>query len=129
MFGRLSWQLQSRWTEPPKQVTTYIASKKTLHRFGHTGTAKLAHSFQMGHDLGLSDVFVWYFRNCPSAIGTWFGEDRLTRNAGKRPDAVLAETATTRPTKVIEFGGSYNAKRVEEFHKSCEQNKLEYELW
>lgn len=128
-FEAISYKLQSRWQAPPRRITAFIAGTNTRKAFGCKGTGELKRSFQMGHDIGLSDVFVHYFVCDPTLIQYWWGEDQINTKGKKVPDAVIATSRDARPDRVVEFGGSYNARRVEQFHATCKREKLEYELW
>ena len=43
---------------------------------------------------------------------------------GKAP-----KSADARPKLVLEFGGAYDKRRVEDFHADCAKRRLPYELW
>ena len=51
-----------------------------------------------------------------------------TRRGEKLPDAFIVDS-TQQVTGVIEFGGSYDAQRVTEFHEDCVSRSLPYQLW
>ncbi|MEJ7637234.1 MAG: hypothetical protein WKF75_04390 [Singulisphaera sp.] len=46
----------------------------------------------------------------------------------KLPDAILHD-GEGRPRLAIEFGGSYQAVRIADFHADCAARTLPYELW
>jgi hypothetical protein len=46
----------------------------------------------------------------------------------QQPDAVLVDSSM-KAAKAIEYGGLYNAKRLDRFHRWCQQRSLPYEIW
>ena len=58
----------------------------------------------------------------------WSGEEERDSGGEKLPDAVLLNSAGS-VTEVIEFGGQYDRRRVEAFHRYCELRRFRYQLW
>ncbi len=59
----------------------------------------------------------------------WRGEDLMahTRLGQKLPDAFIVDDQE-QVIWVIEFGGGYDAERVEAFHQDCVSRNLPYQL-
>lgn len=130
-FGSASWLLQSRWTEPPRQTTVYLATKKGGNRFGAPRRGELKLSLQATHDLGVSEVYLQLLRADPEAASQWVGEDAFasSRRGQKLPDAMLVAGSGEEPRMVIEFGGAYARHRLESLHRDCQARNLPYQLW
>lgn len=128
-FGRLSYQVQTRWTEPAVRTRVYLASRKAAARFGGVG-GKLKRPLHASHDLNLSEVYVRLRGSSPERASRWLGEDQFAAEfrGEKLPDAFLCNK-DGRPEKVIEFAGRYAPERIEAFHEHCADEELPYELW
>lgn len=76
-------------------------------------------------------MYLQFCRSRPADAKRWIGEDLLaaSRRGEKLPDAVLASAPEARPELVLEFGGAYDARRIELFHEDCAEQQLPYELW
>jgi hypothetical protein len=129
-IGGLSYRLQSRWTEPPREITVYLATKRAAAIFGGRADGRIKNPSQVTHDIHLGALYLKFLREAPTLAAGWIGEDILapTREQQKLPDAILHD-AEGRPRLVVEFGGSYPRERVEGFHEDCEARELPYELW
>jgi hypothetical protein len=80
--------------------------------------------------LGVAAVWLRLHAQAPAWAAAWKSEDLLahTRRGEKLPDAfVVNEAGET--TWVIEFGGSYDVHRVQQFHDDCEYRNLPYQIW
>ena len=66
----------------------------------------------------------------PDWAEAWRGEDMMahTRRGQKLPDAFLLDDNDD-VLWAIEFGGSYDTQRVEEFHVDCASRDLPYQIW
>ena len=130
-LGSASWLLQSRWTEPPRQTTVYLATKKGANRYGAPRRGELKHSLQATHDLGVSEVYLQLLRADPDAASEWVGEDTFAsrRRGQKLPDAMLVPASGEEPRMVIEFGGAYARHRLESLHRDCQARDLPYQVW
>jgi len=129
-FQAVSYALQSRWTEPPRRTTVYVATTKAINQYGGTGSGGLKFRLQATHDLHVAVLYLKLLRTNQDAARAWVGED-LRPKAGfqlKDPDAVL-EFQDGRPSLAIEFGGKYDAGRIQDFHEHCERFSVGYELW
>jgi hypothetical protein len=51
-----------------------------------------------------------------------------TRRGETLPDAFIVDEEHE-PLWVIEFGGAYDAGRVQEFHEDCQVRQLPYQMW
>ena len=121
-------RLQNRWTYPPRIVAAYIASKFTGDWLG--GRGGLLRRDDASHDIHVTALYLHFLATDREAAEAWVGED-LRPKAGYRvkdPDAFL-EYSDGRPTVIIEFGGAYDARRVQAFHKHCAEKELRYQLW
>lgn len=127
-FGRVSYQLQSRWTQADRSTTVFLATKNAVHIFGGRGGV-FQQPLQATHDLHVSLLYVRHVQSETNGL-TWQGEDSLRqqRKRGKIPDAVLTNT-DDQAVQAIEFGGVYGRERVRSFHLACVDRNLPYELW
>ena len=129
-YGKLSWTVKSRWTEPPREVTVYLASRRAAAIFGGKANGKIKNPSQATHDIHLGALYLKLCREAPTIAAGWIGEDILapTREHQKLPDAILHD-GDGRPRLVVEFGGAYPAERLQAFHEDCAARELPYELW
>ncbi len=129
-YSSLSWQLQKRWTEPERDVSAYLATRRAASIFGGWANGKIKNPAQATHDLHVGAVYLKLLRSTPKLAAGWIGEDMLapTRVGQKLPDAILYD-GEGRPRLVMEFGGAYPPERVEAFHEDCAVRGLPYELW
>jgi hypothetical protein len=130
-FGAVAWCLQSRWKEPARATTVYIATRRGANQYGGRQRGELRREFQATHDLGVSAIYLRLRATNECEAKDWIGEDVLAphRRGEKLPDAVLAHGPEARPRMVLEFGGSYDADRVRLFHRSCVDERQPYQLW
>ena len=129
--GQVAWQCQQRWRRrPARQCVAWIATEQASQRFGGTARGSLRHPTQATHDLGVAQVWLRFLRANPALAAAWHGEDLLasTRRGEKLPDAFILGDQNT-VTWVIEFGGDYDAGRVNTFHQDCAARQLPYQLW
>lgn len=130
-FGSVAWQCQERWRiRPARQCAAWIATEDASRRFGGTARGELKHPMQATHDLGVAAVWLRLHQVAPQWATAWRGEDLLahTRRGEKLPDAFVVGAAE-QVLWVIEFGGGYDAERVEAFHRDCVARNLPYQLW
>ena len=129
-FEKLAWTVKSRWTEPPREVTVYLATRRAAAIFGGKANGKIKNPSQATHDIHLGALYLKLCREAPTIAAGWIGEDILapTREHQKLPDAILHDREG-RPRLVVEFGGAYPAERLYAFHQDCETRELPYELW
>jgi hypothetical protein len=129
-FGELSWKVQSRWTEEPREITVYLATRRAAGIFGGKADGRIKNPSQTTHDIHLGALYLKLCREAPTIAAGWIGEGVLapSREGQKLPDAILHDREG-RPRLVIEFGGAYPAERLQAFHEDCAQRQLPYELW
>jgi hypothetical protein len=128
-YGRLSYQLRVRFTEPLRPTTVYVASEKSARRYAGAG-GRLPHPLQATHDLHVAAIYLRLLKERPSEAAGWVPESALAgrRRGQKLPDAEIHD-ADGRPVKVIEFGGAYPPERIQKVHEDCVRRQLPYELW
>jgi hypothetical protein len=129
-FGELSWRLQSRWTEAPREVTVYLATRRAAAIFGGRADGRIKNLSQATHDIHLGSLYLKFTKDASGLASGWIGEGVLapSRERQKLPDAILHDREG-RPRLVVEFGGAYPADRVEAFHADCAERRLPYEIW
>lgn len=130
-FGGVAYRCQDRWRRrPPRPCTVWIACERAARLFGGVRRGELKQPTQATHDLGVAAVWFRLRQVSPEWAAAWRGEDLLahTRQGQKLPDAFLVD-AHERVVWVIEFGGGYDAARVQAFHEDCERRGLPYQLW
>lgn len=130
-FGQLAYQCQSRWrTRPVRSCSVWLITERGAQQFGGVNRGGLSHPTQATHDLGVAAVWLRLREVAPEWATAWRGEDEMaaSRHGEKRPDAFIVDT-TGRVVWVLEFGGSYDAERIEAFHRDCVNRNLPYQLW
>jgi hypothetical protein len=130
-FSGVSRQLQSRWRRRAVRPTrAFIATPKAAQLLGGRGNLQLKHPTQATHDLGVAAVWLHLNEHAPAWAEAWRGEDLLahTRRGETLPDAFIVDEEHE-PLWVIEFGGAYDAGRVQEFHEDCQVRQLPYQMW
>lgn len=129
-FQGISTRLRERWTKPACSMRVFAASQiATQHLVGKNRRA-IKNFCQASHDLHVTEVFLHYLHHRPELANKWRGEDDI---AGQRrhqvlPDAMLMDD-NGEPLCAVEFGGSYTAERLRDFHEDCSKRKLRYEVW
>ena len=130
-FGKTAHRLQERWSgRAVRPVTIYVASTRAAQLCGGRSRGQLKYKTQATHDLGVSAVWLRLQGHAPQWADGWRSEDLLasTRRGEKLPDGFIVN-GNEEPVWVIEFGGSYDANRVEEFHEDCASRGLPYQVW
>lgn len=130
-FGRIAHLFQSRWRRRAVRPTkAYIATPKAAQLLGGRGADQLKHPAQATHDLGVAAVWLHLLEHAPAWAEAWRGEDQFshTRPGEKRPDAFIVDEAYE-PLWLMEFGGDYDARRIQEFHEDCQVREIPYQLW
>jgi len=130
-FGALSWRLQNRWREPPQNTTVYIATARASGIYGGRARGELKKELQATHDLGVSAMYLRLLRTDPTTADSWIGEDvlRAFRLGQTTPDAALTDSPGAAPKMFLEFGGTYDARRLRRFHEYCTKCATPYEIW
>ncbi|HBE71968.1 MAG TPA: hypothetical protein DDW52_27835 [Planctomycetaceae bacterium] len=127
--SQIAFQLQSRWRYRALRSTViFLPSDIIVNHFG--GRKKAVMSAQVSHDLGVSEVWLWFCCNQPCYASAWRGENMITdREPGQvMPDAILVD-ANDQPAMLIEFGGDYDAGRIAAFHDDAVLRGLPYQIW
>lgn len=130
-FGQIAQRLQHRWTrQAVRSLTAYIATDRAAQLYGGKARGELRHPLQATHDLGVAAVWLCLHHQAPAWSEAWRGEDLLahTRRGEKLPDSFILDGGGE-PVWVIEFGGSYDTGRVQEFHEDCAGRELPYQIW
>jgi hypothetical protein len=129
-FGELSWKLQSRWKQDPREVTVYLATRRAAAIFGGKADGRIKNLSQVTHDVHLGAIYLKLCVEAPTLAAGWIGEGVLapSRERQKLPDAILHDR-DGRPRLVVEFGGAYPTDRVQAFHEDCARRELAYEIW
>ncbi len=127
-FGSVAYRLQKRWTQPIVQRAVYAATPRAARLFGGRAPG-LKRPSQATHDLHVTTVYLKALAERPAVAAEWVSEDILAplRRGEKLPDALVVRFG--KPTLVVEFGGAYDAERVERVHRDCADRRLPYELW
>jgi hypothetical protein len=126
----VSHQLQTRWRYRSLRPTVvYTPTDRTIVQFGGRPRSPMLLT-QVTHDLGVTAVWLRYVKQNTPLTSLWMGEDILapTRIHQKLPDAAMVDLHGE-PTLLIEFGGSYGAERVADFHDDAAARGLAYHLW
>jgi len=127
--GKVAFHLQSRWRYQAMRTTVvYLPTRAVIDHFG--GRQKTTIPSQVSHDLGVSEIWLWYCCHQPHLASAWRGEDLLTdTEPGESvPDAVIVDQ-NEQPSLLIEFGGDYSTKRVAAFHDDAVYRSLPYQIW
>ncbi len=127
--SEIAFQLQSRWRyRALRSTVVFLPTEITVNHFG--GRRRAVMSAQVSHDLGVSEVWLWFCCNHPSYASAWRGEDLITDNEPNQsmPDAILVDS-NDEPAILIEFGGDYEAGRIASFHDDAVLRGLPYQIW
>jgi len=127
--GQIAFHLQSRWRyQSLRSTVVFVPTPTVIDHFG--GRHKATLSSQVSHDLGVAEVWLWFYCNRPTYAKAWRGEDLLTDNEPGQslPDAVLIGR-DEQPAMLIEFGGDYSADRISAFHDDAVMRELPYQIW
>lgn len=129
--GKAAYLCRSRWRlRHVRSSTAYIATEKSAHLFGGRRRGEIAKELQVTHDLGVTQIWLVLDTTAPDWADAWRGEDVMaaTRYRQKLPDGFIVNADGT-PICAMEFGGSYDERRVSEFHEDCADRGLSYQLW
>ncbi len=92
---------------------------------GHGG--RFPRESEETHDIHVSAIYLNLRLSAPALAVSWIHEEEIKRerkqSKGKLPDAIVSHR------KVIEFGGAYKKQKLIGFHRFCEANNFEYEVW
>jgi hypothetical protein len=115
-LGSVAWQLQSRRRQQSAVTTKCVVAT----------SRRPPRATEATHDLHLAAVFLLMSRELPTRAASWVFEDDLSLPADKVPDAVVTDG---RARTVIECGGEYGRRRLEEDHRFFAQLGYGYEIW
>jgi hypothetical protein len=130
-FGQIAYRCQQRWrSQAMRPCAAWIVTENGSQYFGGIRRGSLKHPTQATHDLGVAAVWLRLHEVAPQWAAAWRGEDLLahTRHPEKLPDAFIVNESG-QVIWVIEFGGGYDAERVQAFHRDCAARGLPYQLW
>ena len=129
-YGKVSYVLKRRQSLPCRPTRAFVATEKASALVGGRG-GPLRHPFQADHDHAVASVFIHYLRTAPEVAATWLGEDAIPRVLRKRikvvPDAVTFGAGGA--MRVEEFGGAYDADRLEALCRWSIDSGLSYRVW
>ena len=134
--NRISVKLMERWRNlPALAVTVVTLGSRGAKLVGGNRTARIAHVHQVGHDLGLTEVYIRHLDRVPAIMTRWFGEHALrvlqdsgTESWGLRPDAVMLDSRE-KVAHAIELGGLYSPARIQALHEALASYGVTYEIW
>ena len=130
-FGSVANNLQKRWKRRPvRSLTAFVATPRAVRFLGGSAREAVKVSTQATHDIGVAQVWLQFATVDPPQAAAWRGEDLMahTRRGQKLPDGFLVDADGT-PVAVVEFGGSYDTRRVRDFHLDCASRDLPYQIW
>lgn len=125
-FDRVSWQLQSRWKEPPESKRIVFATRKAKLELGGAARGRAPRAKEITHDLHVAEVFFRLRREKPEWALAWVPEDAL-RESGRTGDIPDAVICLSEKEVIIDFGGSYAAEKLRRMHANfC---RTRYQIW
>ena len=130
-FGELAQRLAGRWRRQPARATSvYVATARAAQHFGGHSRGSLQQPTQAGHDLGVAAIWLRILKEAPDWADNWQSEDQLPHacSGEKVPDALLVGD-NAQVLWVVEFGGSYDSRRLREFHQHWAGQNLPYQIW
>lgn len=132
-IARAAGVFQLRWSSPPRSTSVYLATPKATSITGGVAPG-LKHPLQVGHDCGLTSVYLRLKREQPALAKAWLGEDCISWPRGlrvRRSDAVI-RGASGETVLAVEMGGSgaaYGRHRLEAWHEHFASRGLPYLMW
>ena len=115
-LGPVAWQLERRRRDQPAAVTQAVIGS----------ASRLPRPTDTTHDLHLAAVFLLMCKELPTRARSWVFETDLIRAGEKLPDAIVTDG---KAKTVIECGGEYDRKRLEEDHEFFASKGYGYEIW
>jgi len=115
-FGPVAWQLQNRRKNQVPLATPCAVAASTRHPRPTDTT----------HDLHLAAVYLLMCKELPTRARSWVFETDLIRAGEKLPDAIVTDG---KAKTVIECGGEYDRRRLEEDHEFFARRGYGYEIW
>jgi hypothetical protein len=137
-FSWLSRLLSARWLRRGAvERRCYYAGPRLNNLLGLT--LPLLRFIQASHELGLAELHLHYRDALKQMNYEWIGEfafstsglpaiEQLFQPGAQRPDALILNS-NGEVLRAVEYGGVYNAKRLERFHRWCQRMELPYEIW
>lgn len=131
-FGPISYRLRSRWNHPVAATTLVGATRQAVREFGGFIADRLPRPSEASHDIHLAQVYLKLVGRDPALAHRWICEQQLYAEGRGRnerlPDAILRpRRGKAEDGRVIEFGGAYTKKKLEEFHEGISHSA--YEIW
>ena len=131
-FGPIAYRLQSRWTRPMKATPVVGATRQANREFGGYIGDRIPRPSEVSHDIHLAQVYLKLVGRDPKLAQRWTCEQQLYAQGRGRnqrlPDAIIRpRRAGAGDGWVLEFGGAYSKKKLEEFH--AELCGEVYEIW
>ena len=127
----LSHSLKKRWErQGVRQRICYFPGPKYQALTGFPCRTSPIHQLHATHDLGLAELYLFFRSQRVTDAKQWRGENAFSCGELRKqqPDAILVDSSN-QFVSAIEYGGLYNAKRLDRFHRWCQQRSLPYELW
>ncbi|HUU95647.1 MAG TPA: hypothetical protein VM487_07895 [Phycisphaerae bacterium] len=115
-FGPVAWQLQNRRQDQVPLATLCVVAASARHPRPTDTT----------HDLHLAAVYLLMCKELPTRARSWVFETDLIRAGEKLPDAMVTDG---KAKTVIECGGEYDRRRLEEDHEFFARMGYGYEVW
>lgn len=129
-FGRVSYKLRTRWQGAATATTVYVLGHRARGLWGGASRRRLSYPLQVTHDLGVAAMYLILAKASTQMADSWVGEDALPKKQKQKiPDAALIPTHKKKPAKLLEFGGDYDKRRLEAFHRYAASIPLPYEIW
>lgn len=131
-FQKLAYLCKKRWTEEASLQTIFFSTREANIAFAGFKSGKPPASLSLRHDLQVAEVYITYLTARGSEWKRWQGEDQLKfdgycRGKNSVPDAAIRSRKRRQEDIVVEIGGQYNAKRLEDFHFDFQA--FRYEIW
>lgn len=125
-FAAAAYALRKRWCKPALPVKCVIASRAAGQMFGGHG-GRYPRESEETHDIHLAAVYLRLRSQFPQLASSWIHEEEIKkerrRKKGRIPDALVGKN------QVVEFGGAYKKPKLIAFHKYCEAQEFDYEVW
>ena len=128
-FGRIAYRLKSRWKQHGVSTHVCVATAKAAELFaGHGG--RRPRQSELTHDIHLSTIYLKLHKADPVLAATWQSEADYAAKASVRdvriPDATVKFNERLR---IVDFGGSYSKKKLQDIHRFWSASETEYEVW
>lgn len=125
-LGKISYRLKARWNLAPISTECVIATALCGRSRGGSG-GRFPRESEQVHDLHLAAVFLLHHRQAKA----WRSEASLLRarcgiKGEKLPDAIVERNGSE---TIVEFGGAYSKRKLEDFHDYCQSIETNYEVW